>query len=86
MTNIFASFETATHYNFIKNWNKVKPFLNNKKFKKLCNKMIRELSCDCDECYYKSNNINEVPLYNLGRYNEAREDELAVMIDNNIMN
>ena len=68
----FLSYKTASNYNFKKNWNKIKAFLNDKEFETLCNKMIVKLLGESAE------KINEIPLFDLGRYNEDRED----MLDN----
>jgi len=63
----FLSYKTASNYNFIKNWNKIKQFLNDEEFVILCNNMIERRSG-------YDNTINDVPLFDIGRYNDERED------------
>ena len=64
----FLSYKTASNYNFKKNWNKIKAFLNDKEFETLCNKMIWKILGESAE------EITEIPLFDLGRYNESREE------------
>lgn len=64
----------STNYNFIKNWGKIKQFLNDEKVKELSNKIIEKVSNE-------EPNINNTPLYNLGRYNDEREENMINVLD-----